>query len=142
MSELDRVTGPELALPRKGVGRSSRGELTAQIIDNHFFVRVRKALRLDRSDPHALGIFDGDNQLLEFNFTNPTTLRVLGTIYGPLGTHLDVLPDEMKVNGRLPTCAKSDSTCVSSREDYVRVLSRLENLCKSHGRTAPEFDPW
>ncbi|HXL20884.1 MAG TPA: hypothetical protein VOA78_00335 [Candidatus Dormibacteraeota bacterium] len=31
---------------------------------------------------------------------NPTTLRVLGTLYGPLGTHLDVSQDEMKVNGR------------------------------------------
>jgi hypothetical protein len=78
----------------------SEGKLAAHIIDNHFFVRARSALRLDNSDPHSLRIVNGDTTLVAFQFMNPTTLRVLGTLYGPLGTHLDVSQDEMKVNGR------------------------------------------
>jgi len=77
----------------------SQRKLAAQIIDNHFFVKVRAALRLDHSDPHNLRILDGDSTLVDIQFMNPTTLRVLGTLYGPLGTHLDVSQDEMKVNG-------------------------------------------
>jgi hypothetical protein len=77
----------------------SQGKLAAQIIDNHFFVKVRPAFRLDRSDPHSLRILDGDATLVDIQFMNPTTLRVLGTLYGPLGTHLDVSQDVMKVNG-------------------------------------------
>jgi len=77
----------------------SQGKLAAQIIDNHFFVKVRAALRLDHSNPHSLRILDGDTTLVVIQFMNPTTLRVLGTLYGPLGTHLDVSQDEMKVNG-------------------------------------------
>jgi hypothetical protein len=68
----------------------SQGKLAAQIIDNHFFVKVRTALRLDHSDPHSLSILDGDRTLVDIQFMNPTTVRVLGTLYGPLGTHLDV----------------------------------------------------
>jgi hypothetical protein len=77
----------------------SQGKLAAQIIDNHFFVKVRTALRLDHSDPHSLRILDGDRTLVDIQFMNPTTIRVLGTLYGPLGTHLDVSQAEMKVNG-------------------------------------------
>ena len=77
----------------------SQGKLAARIIDNHFFVNVRDALRLDHSDPHSLRILDGDTTLVDIQFMNPTTLRVLGTLYGPLGTHLDVSQDEMKVKG-------------------------------------------
>ncbi len=77
----------------------SQGKLAAQIIDNHFFVKVRSALRLDHSDPHSLKILDGDSTLVDIQFMNPTTLRVLGTLYGPLGTHLDVSQDDMRVNG-------------------------------------------
>jgi hypothetical protein len=77
----------------------SQGKLAAQIIDNHFFVKVRAALRLDHSDPHSLRILNGGTTLVDIQFMNPTTLRVLGTLYGPLGTHLDVSQDVMKVNG-------------------------------------------
>jgi len=38
--------------------------------------------------------------------------------------------------------AESDFAQVSSREDYVRLLSRLEGQCKAHGKTVPKFDPW
>lgn len=78
----------------------SHGKLAAEIIDNHFFVKVQPALRLDHSDPHSLRILDGDRTLVDIQFMNPTTIRVLGTLYGPLGTHLDVSEDEMKVNGK------------------------------------------
>ena len=78
----------------------SQGKLAAQIIDNHFFVKVRGALRLDHSDPHNLRILDGDTMLVDIQFMNPATLRLLGTLYGPLGTHLDVSQEEMKINGR------------------------------------------
>jgi hypothetical protein len=37
---------------------------------------------------------------------------------------------------------ESDFAQVGSREDYVRLLSRLEDQCKAHGRTVPKFDPW
>lgn len=37
---------------------------------------------------------------------------------------------------------ESDFAQVSSRDDYVRLLSRLESECKAHGRTFPKFDPW
>jgi hypothetical protein len=38
--------------------------------------------------------------------------------------------------------AESDFAQVSSREDYVKQLSRLEGECKAHGKTVPKFDPW
>ncbi len=38
--------------------------------------------------------------------------------------------------------AESDFAQIGSREDYVRLLSRLEGQCKAHGRTVPKFDPW
>ena len=31
---------------------------------------------------------------------------------------------------------------LGSREDYVKVLSKLEDECKAHGQTVPKFDPW
>jgi hypothetical protein len=37
---------------------------------------------------------------------------------------------------------ESDFAQIGSRDDYVKVLSRLESLCKAHGRTVPKFDPW
>lgn len=37
---------------------------------------------------------------------------------------------------------ESDFAQVASRDDYVRLLSRLEGQCKAHGKTAPKFDPW
>jgi hypothetical protein len=92
----------------------SQGKLAAQIIDNHFFVKVRTALRLDHSDRHSLSILDGDSTLVEIQFLNPNTVRVLGTLYGPLGTHLDVSQNEMRVNNGLgPTLQHS---CFASRE--------------------------
>jgi hypothetical protein len=38
--------------------------------------------------------------------------------------------------------AEADFAQMSSREDYVRLLSRLESECKAHGRTVPKFDAW
>lgn len=38
--------------------------------------------------------------------------------------------------------AESDFAQVASRDDYVRLLSRLEGQCKAHGKTVPKFDPW
>lgn len=37
---------------------------------------------------------------------------------------------------------ESDFAQVGSREDYIKVLSRLEKLAKDNGRTVPQFDPW
>jgi hypothetical protein len=37
---------------------------------------------------------------------------------------------------------ESDFALVASRDDYVRLLARLENQCKAQGRTVPPFDPW
>jgi hypothetical protein len=37
---------------------------------------------------------------------------------------------------------ESDFAQIGSREDYVKVLSRLDDLLKAHGRTVPKFDPW
>jgi hypothetical protein len=37
---------------------------------------------------------------------------------------------------------ESDFTQINNREDYVRLLSRLEAQCKAHARTVPKFDPW
>jgi hypothetical protein len=78
----------------------SRGQLAAQIVDNHFFVNVKGAVHLEISpNHHSLKIFDGESILVDIQFMNPTTLRILGTLYGPLGTHLDVSPTEFTVNG-------------------------------------------
>jgi hypothetical protein len=77
----------------------SRGRLAAQIIDNHFFVNVKGAFRIENADHHSLKIFDGENLLVDIQFMNPSTVRVLGTLFGPRGTHLDVSPSEMRVNG-------------------------------------------
>jgi hypothetical protein len=38
--------------------------------------------------------------------------------------------------------AESDFAQIASREDYVKVLSRLEKVAKDNGRTVPKFDPW
>jgi hypothetical protein len=37
---------------------------------------------------------------------------------------------------------ESDFAQIKSREDYVKVLSRLENQCKAHDKSVPEFDAW
>jgi len=37
---------------------------------------------------------------------------------------------------------ESDFAQIGSREDYVRLLSRLEGQCKAHGKTVLKFDPW
>jgi hypothetical protein len=37
---------------------------------------------------------------------------------------------------------ESEFAAVSKRDDYVRLLSKLEGLCKAHGQTVPKFDPW
>jgi hypothetical protein len=37
---------------------------------------------------------------------------------------------------------ESEFAQVSSRDDYVKLLSRLESQCKAHGQTVPKFDPW
>jgi HAMP domain-containing protein len=37
---------------------------------------------------------------------------------------------------------ESEFAQIGSREDYVRLLSRLEGQCKAHGKTVPKFDPW
>jgi hypothetical protein len=36
----------------------------------------------------------------------------------------------------------SDFSQIGSREDYVKLLTNLEQPCRSHGRTVPQFDPW
>jgi hypothetical protein len=95
----------------------SHGKLAAQIIDNHFFVKVRAELRLDHSNPHSLRILDGDTTLVDIQFMNPTTVRVLGTLYGPLGTHLDVSQDEMKVNGQ----GSMVGVCTAGRSGSVGI---------------------
>jgi hypothetical protein len=76
------------------------GHLAAQIVDNHFFVNVKGVFRLEIAPGHhSLKVFDGENTLVDIQFMNPTTLRILGSFFGPLGTHLDVSPKEMKVSG-------------------------------------------
>jgi hypothetical protein len=78
----------------------SRGHLAAQIVDNHFFINARGAFHIETTpDHHTLKISEGDTTLIDIQFLNPTTVRVLGTLYGPRGTHLDVSPGEMTVNG-------------------------------------------
>lgn len=37
---------------------------------------------------------------------------------------------------------ESDFAQISSRDDYVRLISRLESQCKVHGRAVPPFDAW
>jgi hypothetical protein len=37
---------------------------------------------------------------------------------------------------------ESDFTQIRSRDDYIRLLERLESQCKAHGLTVPKFDPW
>jgi hypothetical protein len=37
---------------------------------------------------------------------------------------------------------ESDFALISKREDYVRVLSKLEGECKAHGLIVPEFSAW
>ena len=37
---------------------------------------------------------------------------------------------------------ESEFAQIGSREDYIKVLSRLESASKAHGRTIPKFDPW
>jgi large-conductance mechanosensitive channel len=37
---------------------------------------------------------------------------------------------------------ESDFAQVGSRDEYVRLLSKLEGQCKAHGKTVPKFDPW
>jgi hypothetical protein len=46
------------------------------------------------------------------------------------------------LDGREQVEVESDFAQIGSRDDYVKVLSRLESLCKTHGRTVPKFDPW
>jgi hypothetical protein len=77
------------------------GRLAAQIIDNHFFVNTKNAYRLQiSSDHHSLNISGGGNVSVEIQFLNRSTISILGKLYGPHGTYLDVEPDDMRVNGR------------------------------------------
>jgi hypothetical protein len=79
----------------------SHGQLAAQIVDNHFFANVKGAAHLEISpNHHSLKIFDGESILVDIQFMNPNTLRILGTLYGPFGTNIDVSPDEFRFNGR------------------------------------------
>lgn len=78
----------------------SRGHLAAQIVDNHFFINAKGAFHIEANpDHHALKISENNTPLVDIQFLNPTTVRVLGTLYGPHGTHLDVSQGEMTVNG-------------------------------------------
>jgi hypothetical protein len=100
----------------------SHGQLAAQIVDNHFFVNVKGAVHLEISpNRHSLKIFDGESILVDVQFTNPSTLRILGTLYGPLGTHLDVSPNEFRVNGR---GSRNSLVCVSGRGVGFNVSTR------------------
>jgi hypothetical protein len=96
----------------------SKGNLVAQIIDNHFFVKVRSALQLDQSDPHVLRILDGRDTLLDLEYMNPTTVRILGTLYGPHGTHLDVLKDAMHTKGG----GTMAGVCVAGRTYGIAII--------------------
>lgn len=79
---------------------NSRGQLTAQIVDNHFFVNVKGAFRIERArDHHSLRLFYGDTTLVDIQFMNPSTVRVLGTLYGPRGTRVDITTDAMTAHG-------------------------------------------
>jgi hypothetical protein len=40
------------------------------------------------------------------------------------------------------TQIESDFAQISSREDYVKVLSSLESKCQAHGKVVVKFDPW
>jgi hypothetical protein len=40
------------------------------------------------------------------------------------------------------TLVESEFAQLSNRDDYVRLLSRLEGQCKAHGQTVPKFDAW
>ncbi|HXA76348.1 MAG TPA: hypothetical protein VNV41_04385 [Candidatus Acidoferrales bacterium] len=37
---------------------------------------------------------------------------------------------------------ESDFAQIGSRDDYIKVLSKLEGECKAHGQTVPAFNPW
>jgi len=37
---------------------------------------------------------------------------------------------------------ESEFAQISSRSDYVKVLSKLEKLCNDHSRYVPAFEPW
>ena len=85
------------------------GQLVAQIVDNHFFVNVNRAFRIEEaSNHHSLKIFYGDTTVVEIQFVNPNTVSVIGTLYGPHGTRIDITPDQMTINGR----AHYVKTCV------------------------------
>jgi hypothetical protein len=85
------------------------GQLVAQIVDNHFFVNVKGAFRIEQAaNHHSLKIFYGDTTLVDIQFMNPSTVRVLGTLYGPHGTRIDITTDEMTINRR----AHYVETCV------------------------------
>jgi hypothetical protein len=89
---------------------NSSGQVTAQIVDNHFFVNAKGAFRIEQApNHHSLKIFYGDTTLVDIQFMNPSTVRVLGTLYGPHGTRIDITPDEMTVNRH----AHYVETCVS-----------------------------
>jgi hypothetical protein len=75
----------------------SQGKLAAQVVDNHFFVNIKGALSLSHPDAHSLIVSEGSTMLVKIEFINESTIRVLGNLYGPSGTHVEVSPGTFKL---------------------------------------------
>ena len=94
-----------LVLRRVGTGMfvsaklfKPNGQLAAEIVDNHFFINPRDSFQIRQAGAHSLEILDpqGD-KVLNLEFLNPTTLSILGNVYGPRGQLISIGRETQRV---------------------------------------------
>jgi len=93
------------------------GKTIAQIIDNRFYVNPANFFRIERPDEHSLRVYDINRvKVLDIEFINPHSVRVLGVFNYPKLRPVIITEDEVRIGGN-----RFLGTCFSSLKVLIQV---------------------
>jgi len=79
---------------------SEDGKIIAQIVDNRFFISPGNSFRIERPTTHSLVVYDlRERKVMDINYINPLSLRVLGIFEVPGTLPLIVSENELSFGG-------------------------------------------
>lgn len=92
--------------------RDRDGGLVAQIVDNQFFINPHDSYKISGAGTNSLIVKDSTgDRLLDVQFVNPLTVRILGTFFGLTGDKISIGEDQQVFESSLGSNFSSSENC-------------------------------
>jgi hypothetical protein len=90
--------------------RGPDGQLEAQMVDNEFFINPRNSFRIQGAGTSTLTVLNPQGKrILEVEFPNPHTIKILGTFFGPDREEIAIDQNEQRFSSHGATFISSGS---------------------------------